>query len=118
MTDSAWDDKHIASRVIEQVSPGKFEARDRKASDAAPGVGTRWRHYKGGEYVVTGLVIHSETLVPLVTYRTAAGHPHDWARPLSMWHDEITSEHGREPRFRQLPHTVCQKFLDATGGRK
>ena len=34
--------------------------------EAPPG---RYRHYKGGEYEVRGVVRHSETLEPLVLYR-------------------------------------------------
>lgn len=29
----------------------------------------RYRHYKGGEYEVVGVVRHSETLEPMVLYR-------------------------------------------------
>jgi hypothetical protein len=33
-----------------------------------PPVGSRWRHFKGGEYVVTKLSVMEDTLDPLVTY--------------------------------------------------
>ena len=33
----------------------------------------RYRHYKGGEYEVLGVVRHSETLEPMVLYRALYG---------------------------------------------
>lgn len=31
--------------------------------------GQRYRHYKGGEYTITGMATHTETKEGLVTYR-------------------------------------------------
>ncbi len=47
-----------------------------------------YRHFKGEICEVIGVARHSETLEPMVIYR----HVDDknlWARPLTMWHDEI-----------------------------
>jgi catechol 2,3-dioxygenase-like lactoylglutathione lyase family enzyme len=59
----------------------------------------RYRHYKGGEYEVVGVVRHSESLEPMVLYRplyNATGH---WVRPLTMFLENV--EHGgvMQPRF-------------------
>ena len=59
----------------------------------------RYRHYKGGEYEVIGVVRHSESLEPMVLYRplyNATGH---WVRPLTMFLENV--EHGgvTQPRF-------------------
>jgi tetratricopeptide (TPR) repeat protein len=59
----------------------------------------RYRHYKGGEYEVVGVVRHSESLEPMVLYRplyNATGH---WVRPLAMFLETV--EHGgvMQPRF-------------------
>jgi len=54
-----------------------------------PLVGTKWRHYKGGEYEVIGWAKHTEDAGILVLYQ-AVGAPQStiWARPEPMW-DEI-----------------------------
>jgi hypothetical protein len=67
----------------------------------APEEGSVWRHYRGAEYVVLSVGLHSETLQPLVTYaplktdRKAVGKRRKvWVRPLSMWSDPITPASG------------------------
>ena len=40
-----------------------------------------YRHYKGGEYEVLGVVRHSETLEPLVLYRPLYNDSGLWVRP-------------------------------------
>ena len=41
----------------------------------------RWRHYKGLDYEVLGVVRHSETLEPLVLYRPLYNDSGTWVRP-------------------------------------
>ncbi len=59
----------------------------------------RYRHYKGGEYEVLGVVRHSESLEPLVLYRPLYNNTGSWVRPFSMFLEPI--EHGgkTQPRF-------------------
>ena len=45
----------------------------------------RWRHFKGGEYQVYGVAIHSETEEEYVVYRPLYGEGKLWIRPLSMF---------------------------------
>lgn len=53
----------------------------------------RYRHYKGGEYVVLYTARHSETLDPLVVYTNGADI---WVRPQQMFTDNVA---GGTPRF-------------------
>jgi len=59
----------------------------------------RYRHYKGGEYEVLGVVRHSETLEPLVLYRPLYNDSGCWVRPFAMFVETIEHEGRRQPRF-------------------
>ena len=59
----------------------------------------RYRHYKGGEYEVLGVVRHSETLEPMVLYRALYGKRGMWVRPHAMFFESIESAGIRQPRF-------------------
>lgn len=59
----------------------------------------RYRHYKGLDYEVLGVVRHSETLEPLVLYRPLYGERGDWVRPYAMFIGEVTVGAIRQPRF-------------------
>lgn len=55
-------------------------------------IGSYWRHYKGGVYMVMGCSFHSEDQEPLVLYMRVAGVDYDpeercimFARPAKMW---------------------------------
>lgn len=61
-----------------------------------------YRHYKGGEYEVLGLVRHSETLEPLVLYRALYGERGLWVRPYPMFVETVVVDGQRVPRFAQL----------------
>ena len=52
----------------------------------------RWRHFKGGEYQVYGVAIHSETEEEYVVYRPLYGEGKLWIRPLSMWLEDVERE--------------------------
>lgn len=62
----------------------------------------RYRHYKGQEYEVFGLVRHSETEEWLVHYRTLYGDFSHWVRPLTMFTEDVETTDGPQPRFRYL----------------
>lgn len=59
----------------------------------------RYRHYKGGEYQLLGVVRHSETLEPLVLYRPLYGNSGDWVRPYAMFFSDVDVNGQRVPRF-------------------
>ena len=50
--------------------------------------GSRWVHYRGGEYIVVCCAKHTETEDTLVIYANAAKQI--FARPLSMWTEEVS----------------------------
>ena len=59
----------------------------------------RYRHFKGGLYLVEGVARHSETTAPMVLYR----HEREsdlWVRPFAMFFEEVEHEGVRVPRFR------------------
>ena len=71
----------------------------------------RYRHYKGGEYEVLGVVRHSETLEPLVLYRPLygdsgdrgdRGDSGDWVRPHAMFFETVVIDGIAQPRFSRV----------------
>jgi hypothetical protein len=62
----------------------------------------RYRHYKGNEYEVFGLVRHSETEEWLVHYRTLYGDKSEWVRPYGMFTESVTTDTGEQPRFQYI----------------
>ena len=70
----------------------------------APG---RYRHYKGGEYMVMGVARHSETEALLVVYQPQYGEREWWVRPLSMFTEQVDVDGSLVPRF---------EFVGDTGG--
>ncbi len=59
----------------------------------------RYRHYKGGEYEVLGVVRHSETLEPLVLYRPLHSNSGTWVRPFAMFLEPVEHDGRSQPRF-------------------
>ena len=61
-----------------------------------------YRHYKGGNYRLLGVVRHSETLEPLVLYRPLDSDIGDWVRPYAMFFEDVVIDGVRQPRFRRI----------------
>ena len=59
----------------------------------------RYRHFKGREYEVIGIVRHSETEELMVVYRALYGEGGIWVRPAAMWNEEIERDGRRFRRF-------------------
>ncbi len=59
----------------------------------------RYRHYKGGEYEVVGVVRHSESLEPLVLYRPLYNDSGLWVRPFAMFLEPVEHDGEVRPRF-------------------
>ena len=59
----------------------------------------RYRHYKGGEYQVLGVVRHSESLEPMVLYRPLGRDVGDWVRPFTMFLETVEHQGQRVLRF-------------------
>lgn len=51
--------------------------------------GSKYKHFKGNEYLVLHLAKHSETLEDLVVYQALYGEKGVWVRPLSMFLEQI-----------------------------
>lgn len=47
--------------------------------------GAKYRHFKGGEYLVLHVAKHSETLEEYVVYQALYGERGIWIRPLDMF---------------------------------
>lgn len=62
----------------------------------------RYRHYKGQDYEVLALALHSETEETLVVYRKLYGDLSWWVRPLAMFAETVEVDGARVPRFRYL----------------
>jgi hypothetical protein len=62
----------------------------------------KYRHYKGGEYEVTGTATHSETGEKLVVYQPLYGSAGLWVRPLAMFLDTITHDGTEQLRFTRI----------------
>lgn len=62
----------------------------------------RYRHYKGGEYQLLGVVRHSETLEPLVLYRPLYGKSGDWVRPFAMFFESLQMDGVMQQRFTRI----------------
>ena len=45
----------------------------------------RYRHFKGGEYLLVDFARHSETQEWMVVYRALYGEGGLWVRPAAMW---------------------------------
>lgn len=63
----------------------------------------RYRHYKGGEYEVVGVVRHSETLEPMVLYRPLYNDSGLWVRPYDMFVGLVEIDGVPQLRFERLP---------------
>lgn len=59
----------------------------------------KYRHFKGGEYEVLGIALHSETQEEMVVYRALYGEGKVWVRPKSMWNDVVERDGKTYRRF-------------------
>ena len=59
----------------------------------------KYRHFKGGEYLVEGLATHSETREKMVVYRPLYGEGGLWVRPLKMFQETVEHEGNVRSRF-------------------
>ena len=62
----------------------------------------KYLHFKGNEYEVLGLAIHSETLEPMVVYRALYGDGGLWVRPAAMWNELVDRPDYHGPRFQYI----------------
>lgn len=62
----------------------------------------KYRHYKGNDYEVIGVGLHTETLEELVLYRALYGEGKLWARPASMWNETVVVDGKEMKRFTKI----------------
>ena len=62
----------------------------------------KYRHYKGREYEVLGVVRHSESLQALVLYKPLYNDSGCWVRPYEMFLENIVIDGRLQPRFAWL----------------
>ncbi len=74
------------------------------APQITPGI---YRHYKGNDYQVLGLVRHSENEEWLVLYKTLYGDFSCWVRPYVMFVEDIEHNGVRQPRFQLISPESC-----------
>jgi hypothetical protein len=73
-------------------------AQGHEAMLPAPG---RYRHFKGGEYVLITIARHTETDELVAVYRPSDGDT-VWARPLSMFLEQVSVGDEPVPRFQPV----------------
>ena len=52
-------------------------------------INTKYRHFKGMEYLVLHIAKHSESLEEMVVYQALYGEFGIWVRPLSMFLEQV-----------------------------
>ncbi|OEH85311.1 hypothetical protein BHU72_04240 [Desulfuribacillus stibiiarsenatis] len=65
-------------------------------------VGSRYRHFKGNEYLVLHVAKHSETMEEYVVYQPLYGERGIWIRPLSMFLDKKEVDGVLVHRFEEI----------------
>ena len=69
-------------------------------------VGKRYRHFKGGIYIVSDIAVHSESAECMVIYKSFEKPSLVWARPLTMFLSKVDKEKypnvEQEYRFEEL----------------
>ena len=65
----------------------------------APVIHGIYKHYKGNVYIVEDIATHSETGEKLVIYRGLYGDSPLYARPYTMFQEDVTINNTTHPRF-------------------
>jgi len=61
-----------------------------------------YEHYKGSRYEVIDTLRHSETEELMVLYRTLYGDHDLWARPYTMFFQNVIMDDKEIPRFKYI----------------
>lgn len=64
-----------------------------------------YMHYKGNKYKVIELATHTETMEQMVIYQDVLSPDKIWARPLSMWNEEVTLKGKTVKRFELIKNS-------------
>lgn len=63
---------------------------------------TKYKHFKGKEYLVLHIAKHSETLEDMVVYQALYGEFGIWVRPLDMFLEKIERDGKIINRFEEI----------------
>lgn len=63
---------------------------------------TKYKHFKGMEYLVLHIAKHSETLEDMVVYQALYGEYGIWVRPLSMFLEQVERDGKIINRFDEI----------------
>lgn len=61
-----------------------------------------YRHYKGNEYEVLAIGLHTETEEKLVIYKARYEPYQVWVRPYDMFFETVTVDGADIPRFEKM----------------
>lgn len=70
-----------------------------------------YRHYKGNDYYVFQVALHSETREALVVYQCLYGDYSWWVRPLSMFTETVELAGEIIPRFAFVKHISVEEAV-------
>ena len=62
----------------------------------------KYRHFKGNEYELISIAKDSETLEPMVVYKSLYGEGGLWVRPAAMWQETVDRNGYHGPRFQYI----------------
>lgn len=65
----------------------------------------KYRHFKGKEYRVLHIALHSETLEPMVVYQALYDTQGIWVRPYGMWQETVMHDGVSQLRFQKMEET-------------
>ncbi|PKM89202.1 nucleotide exchange factor GrpE [Candidatus Falkowbacteria bacterium HGW-Falkowbacteria-2] len=68
-----------------------------------------YRHYKGDEYELFEIAKSSESKEEIAIYRSVKDGQ-VWARPISMWKEEVEVDDAKKPRFEYLREAENDSF--------
>jgi len=88
----------------------KVAFTEESVEEGEPVVGTIWQHFKGMRYQVLTTTFFVPSKVRLVVYVALYGDSKVWARPLSMWEDQIDRDGYSGPRFREVGPPVPERL--------
>ena len=71
----------------------------------------RYRHYKGKDYAVFRVAMHSDTEETLVVYRSLYGDSGWWVRPYDMFVGCVIVNGEPQPRFKYIAPLDADVFL-------
>lgn len=62
----------------------------------------KYRHYKGNEYEVIGIGLHTETEEKTVVYKDIKTPDKIWVRPYDMFFETVIIDGEEIPRFKKI----------------